>query len=255
MSGPHYTLSFKTVSTGGATTPADITSLYFYDTGTTENGLPVYYDTSGTYAKWSTDATHHLITLVADVGGTPGGYFNNTSPSDTWNGFAPWSGTFDTSTVLISDAWYRAESTVFESLRTFVGGDEGNNCFRGFLPGQGDREDLKFVNVWQVTSGGSDNFDTSRIIGNDPTWCSMRADGRIESVWKTREEAMQFAGMVEAWLVSNNNLSETGNVTWCSLSDIPGEPETYLTAGANRKRYWKQIIDLDIVYATEGVYA
>ena len=49
-------------------------SIYWYDTGTTENGEIVYYDTADTYAYWYSGSVW-LITVIADVGGSPTDYF------------------------------------------------------------------------------------------------------------------------------------------------------------------------------------
>lgn len=249
MSGPNYTFDYRTTASD-TVQPGLEGSTYWYDTGTTEGGEPVYYDTSETYAYWKT-GFGYWVTVIADVGELPDDYYDQTG-----TGQAGWAGgSLAFSDVLITDAWYRAETSVFESFRAFVDGNEGNNCFRGFLPVQGDAEDLLYTNVWQLSSGNSDQFEMDRLWGADANWCSLRSDSHIESVWETREKAMQFSGAVLAWLKATDNMNEVGNVTWCTLSNIPDEPEIYRTDGKiNRERYWRQTIDLEIVYKTENNY-
>jgi hypothetical protein len=65
---------------------------------------------------------------------------------------------------------------------------------------------------------------------------------------------MTFTGLVMAWLDETNNLAETGNVQWCALGAIPAEPEIYRTDGTNRQRYWRQTIDLELIYTTDSSY-
>lgn len=252
MSKPIYDFKYVTNS-ADAEPEALINSTYWYDTGTTENSEAVYYDTSDTYAYWY-DSADWFISLVADVGGTPTNYFIE-AVTGTLTGTGDFSGTITIKSNVISDAWYRAETTAFESLAAFVGATEGRECFRGFLPVQGDSTDDLFVNVWQLTSGGSSAFEMDRLYGADANWCSMRTDARLESTWEEREDAMKFAGAVEAWLKSTNNLNEVGNVTWCTMLDLPAEPEIYRTDGKkNRARYWRQTVELEIVYKTESTY-
>lgn len=252
---PHYEFDWVTNSED-ASEAALLGSTYWYDTGTTESGESVYYDTSDTYAFWYSGAQWN-ITLIADVGGTPFFFYagEDGTPTGDMTGIGAWGGTITVGEVTISDAWYRAETTAYESFRDFTGAKDGRECFRGFLPVQGDSDDDKYVNVWQFTSGDSVEFELDRIKGDNPNWCSLRSDARIESTWDTRERAMKFAGAVIAWLKSTDNLKETGNVTWCTLSDIPSEPEIYRTDGAkNRERYWRQNINLELVYKTENNY-
>jgi hypothetical protein len=244
---PNYEMSWRSASTD-AVPEALQGCVYWYDTGTEAQGNPVYYDTSDTYAYWAITGIY-IVTVIADVDTTPTNYFDAAGI-----GRGAWSGTLSFSEYTIADAWYRAETSIFESLREFIGGTEGKNCFRGFLPVQGDSDDDKYTNVWQMTSGGSGEFDTTRLTGESGNWCSLRTDVRIESLWETRERAMQFSGMVLAWLKSTGNYEATDNVTWCHLTDIPAEPEEYKTDGKNRKRYWRQTVDMEIVYKTESVY-
>jgi hypothetical protein len=226
---------------------------YWYDTGTTENGEKVYYDNaSKTYAYWN-DGSDWLITIIADVATTPTDYFIDVAGTATGSG--AWSGTITISALVLADAWYRAETTAFESLRNFTGCEENDDCFRGFLPVQGDSDDFKTANIWMMTSGSSGEFDSVRLTGDGALWCSLRSDARIESLWSSRSEAMKFAGLVEAWLRETNNLHETGNIAWCNMTDIPDEPEIYRTDGKIRKRYWQQTINLELVYQTETTFA
>ena len=319
---------------------------YWHDTGTTENGEKVLYDSTGEYAYWY-DGDIWLVTLVADVGksrtdilkgfasvpatievvggGRPelnatynfygfswqgkasyespigrmgdmplspagiwmqdepeGSYYNEgwsevVPPKTGWEvadlgvapaptleyatateirvGFGFFSGSLTVSENVIADAWYRAETTAFESLASFLGCTEGVNCFRGFLPVQGDAEDYLDANVWQMTSGSDGGFEIEDTFGSDALWCSLQAGARIESVWESRADAMKFAGAVMAWLKQTGNLNEVENVTWCTLSAVPDEPKITRTQGINRERFWEQTIDLTLTYRTENVYA
>ena len=177
-----------------------------------------------------------------------------TLPVNQYVGQGSWSGTITVNTNVIADAWYRAETTAFDSLKTFTGSVEGVDCYRGFLPVQGDDTDDLLVNLWSFNSGGSD-FDIQRLYGSDALWCSMQANARIESLWETRQKAMEFAGLVQAWLKETGNLGQTEAVEWLTLSDLPPEPEIDRTSGINRQRFWRQTIDLELTYKTETVFS
>ena len=247
-----YDIELRTTSTDAVPEALQGTR-YWYDVGTQVNGEKVYYDNAtDAYAYWN-DGADWLLTAVADVDGTPTDYFEDDG-TGTLTGNGSWSGTITASEYTIADAWYRAETAAFESLENFSGCEEGQSCFRGFLPVAGDSDAYDLVNVWQMTSGATD-FDVSRTFGEDALWCSLQNGVRIESLWESRQRAMEFVGLVMAWLKETNNLKETGNVTWCTLSDTPAEPEIYRTDGENRQRYWRQEIGLELTYKTETVYS
>jgi hypothetical protein len=253
MSNPHYQFAFRTYA-DAAVVPAGISNLYWYDSGLQVNGQSVHYDTSGTYARWSQSGPNFVYSALADVDGDPSDFFGPALEGGDFTGNGAWTGTLKESTNVISDAWYRAENEAFTSLKEFLGGTEGTECWRGEMPVQGDYDELKYVNVWAFSSGSSGTMDMERLIGNNPAWCSMRADVAVDSLWKSRKEAMEFAGAVQAWLKQTGNLNETGNVTWCSLQNIPAEPMVYRTKGANAQTYWRMELLLDLVYSTEGTY-
>lgn len=251
----HYEFEFVTTPTAAVTPAALNKSVYWYDSGVEINGEPVYYEPSGEYAYWYWNESAPFawyITPVADVGAYGAEYFKQSGLAMTASG--TWAGTLAITTNTISDAWYRAETTAFSSLAAFLGCVENDTCFRGFLPVMGDGTALKYVDAWQLTSGGSGTFDTDRLSGAPGNWCSLRTDVRIDSLWKTREKAMKFTGAVLAWLKNTGNLGQVGNVTWCQLSQIPPEPVEYITDGQNRQRYWRQTINLELIYKTETSY-
>ena len=195
-----------------------------------------------------------MISAVADVGlGTPTDYFLQ-GVGDSLVGAGSWTGTLTSSSVVLADAWERAEATAFESLRAYTGCKENVDRYRGFLPVQGDDEAFLDSDVWMMTSGSSGDFDATRLMGDDALYCALRSDARIESIWENRADAMRFAGLVEAWLRETNNLTETGNLSWVNMVDIPPEPEIYRTDGKVRERYWLQSINLELVYKTESVF-
>lgn len=252
MSTPRYEFEYVTTSETSSQA-ALLGSTYWFDSGTEFSSLPVYYDTTEAYSYWS-DGVDWFITEIENTGLPITRKY--TQSGTTLTGAGGMDGTLEISDNTISDAWYRAETEAFESLRAFLNCTENDNCFRGFLPVQGDGEDFKYANSWQMTSGDSESFDMARLSGESGNWCSLRADVRIESLWKTRQLAMNFAGAVMAWLKSTENLAQTGNVTWCMLTRIPAEPQEYKTTGKhNRERYWLQSIELELVYKTETEYA
>jgi len=340
-----YQIERKTTSTDAVPEGLQGT-LYWYDTGTTQNGEAVYYDNAtSTYAYWY-DGSEWLISGVADVGGAPTDYFklqdypltievsgivggsgtyeysgtengkgrwNNGDfgirwdvswigvPDDSWaiilDGGGPpappygyivdsstlppksgwtntgagaaaleytvpanqyvgqgaWSGTITVGEYTIADAWYRAETICFESFRNYSGNEEERDCFRGYLP-QNEFGDPTQANVWMMTSGGSAEFDIVRLAGDNASWCSLRTDARIDSIWDTRQKAMEFSGLVLAWLKENDNMTEQGNIEWCRLTDIPQEPEIYTSKGQIPKLYWNITIPLELIYKTENVF-
>ena len=164
------------------------------------------------------------------------------------------SGSMTFSEYTLADAWYRAETIAFDSLRDFTTYTENKDCFRGFLPYQGDTDILEMANVWMFTSGGSSEFDIDRLAADNALWCSLRVDAEIESVWTNRSDAMKWAGVVQAWLKQNDNLRETGNIEQVRLLSIPEMPEEYIVGSEQRRRFWRQSISLEIIYRTESVF-
>jgi len=229
-------------------------TVFWYDTGTTHNSEIVYTDALEQYIYWNVPFVGWAITVPQDLGENPDDYFG-LGVGDVLTGYSSFAGKLLLNECTISNAWYLAETTAFESFRNFVGATEGVECFRGFLPVMGDGEVDRLVNAWQFSSGDSDGFNIDRLKGEHPSWCSLRGDAQFESLWETREMAMRFSGAVLAWLQSTNNLKEMGNVTWCTLAEIPAEPVIHRTTGRlNRERYWRQTIDLELLYRTGMKY-
>lgn len=259
MSDPHYGFDYVSVASG-AVVPANLeTPTYWYDSGETDQSQnKIYYDADKNYNIFAYNNEWWIAAFgtLAPPPAMTDSFIKTglSSITGSYTGFEGWSGTLVLDEPVIGDAWYRAETAAFDSLVSFTGSTENDNCFRGFLPIMGDGTDLKYVNVWQMTSGGSGTFDMERLSGESGNWCSLRTDLRIDSIWKSRQEAMEFSGAVLAWLRSTGNMAQIENVTWCFLSEIPSEPEEYLTDGRNRQRYWRQAVDLELVYATEAEY-
>lgn len=249
----NYVFDYRTTGTSDSELQG---SVYWYNSGVESRGIPYFYDTSNTYALFQLSGGEWRINTIAEIGESPTNYYEQAIPgSGVLAGNGTWTGTIGSPIGdNISDAWYRAETTVFESLRSFLQCTENRECFRGFLPIQGDLLDYKYVNVWSINSGGSSVFDIERLQGSSGNWCSLRVDATIESLWAERKDAMRFAGAVKAWLEHTGNMSQIENVTYCSLAEIPAEPEEVLTDGRNRKRYWKQEVLLEIVYRTVDEY-
>ena len=78
---------YKTTSTD----PVAFNDLYWIDSGTTENGIAVYYDSTNTYAHWN-DATDYYITTIVDVGTTPTNFFKNVAEEADYAGAGTWVG-------------------------------------------------------------------------------------------------------------------------------------------------------------------
>lgn len=225
---------------------------FWHDSGEKYSENTIYTDNlTGLYSIWSESGIYY-ITNLSDVGNSSAENFNAIDINGDYTGANGWTGSISVSGDTISDAWYRAEKQTFDSLVNFSGGKLGIDCFLGTLPVKGDAEELQFVNVWQMTSGGSTEYDTDRISGSNACWRVLRADCAIESIWETRQEAMEFAGLVSAWLVNTNNVTNdsNGNVIECRMTELPEEPEVYRTKGENRAEYWKQEIKLELIYKT-----
>ena len=81
------------LATSSDAIPVGIRSgLRFVDTGLTENGAAVYYDTMSTYARWTSTAYGIVITLIAEVG--------NESVADCFHNYASFVTVADTDTAL-----------------------------------------------------------------------------------------------------------------------------------------------------------
>jgi hypothetical protein len=252
----NYNVEIKTTLDG------EFQNYYYQHPSETNDGQPIYYGNIADRAFWFDTATDRWWNSVtAEIGDTTDtANVKWRGPVDVANLYGTYEDPYDGSSDLIAsqytlgDAWYRAETTAFESLKDFCGCEEERECYRGYLPIEGDTDDFKLVNVWMMTSGSSAEFDMVRVTGENPNWCSLRSDARIESLWETRQRAMEFAGMVKAWLRETDNMRETDNIEWCRLADIPLEPVEYITNGRTRKRYWQQTINLELIYKTENVF-
>ena len=236
-------------------TIGDTVNYYAKSLTQTSGDQPVYLGCVTNRAFWfDTDGGQWWNTPFDEVGDTTEGAGKYTS-STLYGTYADVDlSELVASQYVIADAWYRAESTAFESLREYVGCEEERDCFRGYMPITGDATDYKYVNVWSFSSGGSGEYDAGRLSGESALWCSLRSDATIVGLFETRERAMKFSGLVMAWLKETDNLMETDNVEQCRLTDIPDEPEIYYTSGKIRKQYWRQTIELELIYRTENVF-
>ena len=234
-----------------------LTNYYAKSTTLTNDSQPVYVGNIVDRAFWYNDASGEWINtttaLIGDATPAAGTY---TAPTLYGDYVDDDLNELTASQYTIGDAWYRAETTAFESLRNFLGCVEERECYRGYLPASGDTNTLKSFNVWMLTSGNSGEFEIDRLAGDNALWCSLRADASIEGVFETRQRAMNFAGAVMAWLKETNNLAETGNVEQCRLLDVPDQPaeEFVPVDGKLIRRVWRQSINLELIYKTENVF-
>lgn len=245
---------FEYVTTSSNAGETDLLgSVYWYlSTDTTGIGNPIYYELSGFYSMFRDNVNQLFITYKGEEDAGPANYY--LLSGSTLSGHGTFTGTLSISANTIFDAWLRAEDAIFDSLLTFTGSELGREAFRGFLPIHGDTGEYKYVNAWMLTSGGSTQFEIERLSGDPGLWCSLRNDVRIESLWKKREDALTFTGTILAWLKQTGNFGQQGNVTWCTLAEIPPEPIEHLTKGHNPQRYWRQSVYLELVYKTETTY-
>ena len=70
-----------------------IDGIGWYATGATVNGVSVYQDRSDTYGSWY-DGSDYIISLVADINGTPVNYFISDTRIGEYEGFGTFSGDF-----------------------------------------------------------------------------------------------------------------------------------------------------------------
>lgn len=231
-------------------------SYYYQHPSTTNGGEPVYFGNIEDRAFWYDDSGGQWFNTDSSlIGDATAGNDKYQSPT-LYGVYADASlNEIESKQYTLGDAWYRAETIVFESLRDYSGCTEERECYRGYLPVFGETQVPSKSNVWMLESGGSTNFDTDRLATDNALWCSIQTDATIESLWSTREKAMKFVGMVECWLKETNNMEETGNVTWCRMLDIPDSPAREIYGGdRDLKFFWRVIIPLEIVYATEYTY-
>jgi hypothetical protein len=254
-------------------------------TGATDAAFNGAYVWSATAAKWLKSTTHSLwkngttwtltdgvTTYTAANNGlnipptaftlapsstatvnpaTTSARFCSTALSGTWAAINSGSGTPVYSEYTMSEAWDTAEKTVFDSLCAFLGNDDDKDAFRGYIP-INDEGKPKFANVWKITSGGDAGaFDASRTYGENGNWCNLMINAELEGIFENRSTAMYFAGSVMTWLAETNNMSQTGNVNWCHLRDLPGAPVEQIILS---RRYWTIKIPLEILFLTEAVY-
>jgi hypothetical protein len=229
-------------------------SYYYSDSSTTQGGETVYRGNIVARAYWYDETgASWWNTPIAEIGDT-------TPAAGKYSSFTLY-GTYidlnldeiESKQYTLGDAWYRAEDTVFESLRSYAGCVEERDCFRGYMP-----EDVNQLptqaNVWSINSGNSTQFEIDRLSSDNALWCSLRNNLTIESLWETREKAMRFAGMVECWLKETGNMQETDNVTWCRLLELPDQPTPEVSGKMPGVIIWRLMISLEIIYKTESIY-
>ena len=170
---------------------------------------------------------------------------------NTLNGFGTFSGTLTINDSTIQESWNLAEREVFTSLIAFTQSVERVNAFRGRYPTD-KNGDLAGRNIWIINSGGAASaYDPERTYGDNGNWCNALIGAEIAGIFRTRVMAMNFASTVLAWLKSNDNMKETGNVTWCMLTDLPQQPEPIIKG---KNLIWEVVIPLQILYLTEGTH-
>jgi len=245
MARPIYEFSYRTESTDAS--PAALQgSTYWYETDTSG----VYYDTSDTYAIWTSTTYGLIASVVADVDNE--GVTDYFLLSGAFDGQGTWTGTITQSTYTLSTAWYDAETTCFDSLASFLGNTEGIDAFRGWIP-INEEGNPKYSNCWELRTGGTGGgFDVSDTYGEDGAWCNAFIDAELHGIFEDRRKAMCFAGAVMAWLKSTNNMNQTDNVTWCQLADLPESPTELIPVN---RVYWEVRIPLQILYLTESVHS
>ena len=260
--------AYKTVTISGAT-DSDFNGAYVY---------------SSTVSKWLKSTTHSLFkdgttwkltdgailytaadnglnippatfalapSSTATLSVTSSAKFAATALGGTWYPVNGGSGTPVYSEYTIGEAWETAEKSVFDSLKAWLGGTEGKDCFRGYLPFQ--NVEKKFVDVWMLTSGGTAGaFEIERTYGMSGAWCSVMQNADLEAIFENRTTAMHFAGAVMAWIKSTNNLNQIVNVNWCRLRNLPDAPKEIIEGN---RRFWEVKIPLEMLYLTESLYA
>jgi len=197
-------------------------------------------------------ATFTLAGNNATVSSGSAAVFASTVLNGTWVALGASTGAPVYSEYTIAEAWYTAETTVFNSLKAWLNGTEDKDCFRGYLP-INEEGKYKFASVWMLNSGGNAGaFDIERTYGENGAWCNALINAELVGEFENRTTAMHFAGAVEAWLKTTGNLSQTGNVNWCHLRALPAAPEEQVIGA---KRYWLMRIPLEMLYVSESVYA
>jgi hypothetical protein len=237
---PNYRLTFQIT---GTTVPA-VAGYY----GADEQSLTQWKRAGGGAYIWKTGSTFYMGETV----GTNTARFTAAALDGTWTATGGGTGTPVYSEYTIAESWSDAENTVFSSLKTWLGGTEERDCFRGYLPVNEDGN-YKYANIWMLSSGGNAGaFDIQRTYGENGAWCNALINAELVGTFENRITAMHFAGAVMAWLKSTGNLSQTANVNWCHLRALPDAPTEQIILG---RRYWIVRIQLEILYITEGVYA
>lgn len=247
---PSYEFKYKTTSTD-SNVAALAQDVYWYDTGETSKGSPIYQDSTDTYAIYK-EVSRWTIGLAAEIGNSPTDYYDGTTTiGDDLDGVGTWTGTITWSVYSISGAWDDAEREVFDSLVSYVGGTENSNAFRGRYPTNEDGEPA-YRNIWMINSGGAAGaFDPERTYGTNGNWCNVLIDAEIRGLFETRVMAMNFASSVLAWLKHTNNMNQTGNVTWFMLTDLPQPPEPIIIGHSLQ---WEVVIPTQMLYLTESTH-
>ena len=95
----------------------------------------------------------------------------------------------------IAKAWIRAETSAFEHLKRVTGASEGQNAFRGRLP--------DVIGAFRFWTGGG-NVQSGDTVDSG-CYGTLITDAEITGNFKSRDDGMEFAGLIIEWLQETKN--------------------------------------------------
>ena len=153
-------------------------------------------------------------------------------------------------TVVMTDAWVKAEETCFTNLINATNAKKNDNAYLGMFPSD------ECLNMWMFTSGASSRVDGRQLMwtGTSAGFNTMGVSARMELRYAERGDAMTVAGKVWKMLQDTQSLHEKGNVQWLRPLEMPSEPVP-VPIGDGRSVRWDITIPFEIIYEASVEYS
>lgn len=141
------------------------------------------------------------------------------------------------------ESWESAEIEIFNRLRGALGGEEGKDCFIGYMPYRDG--------VWMLTTGGSNTAsDQDRLAAAGQMLSCFNLLASVESFAVDRKTAQRFALSVYEALKDETNYHNVGNVEWFHAIGMPESPE--LVELPDGGMLWRVAVPCQIIFHTSN---
>ena len=148
-------------------------------------------------------------------------------------------------TIPFEQSWVLAETTVFDRLC---------NEMSDVYEGRGSRGALTdVIGTWALETGGGDATDT-----HAKCWSGIEVGGSIKGLWKDRDKALVFGGLVERAMSDTDNFYHLENVQWFRATQFPRIIEVAVEFPNNKSagpvRAYEFQLNVAMIYNTTQAY-